>query len=111
MELICPDSTWEDIEDLYWDMYQLWRLSRRGQCEEATGEHLYKEILDSIKECLWFKHPSAQPEVEWRPLLADIPWPDPCMEFAAANCHTYKEFTAVKQDLYEGMMAIARDAH
>ena len=52
MELAGPESTCQDIEDLYWDMYQLWRLPRRGQGEKATEDHLWGEILDSIKECL-----------------------------------------------------------
>ena len=51
MELVCPDSTQEDIEDLYWDVYQLQRLPGRGWCEKATEEHLHREILDSLKEC------------------------------------------------------------
>ena len=111
MELICPNSTQEDIEDLYWDVYQLWRLPGRGQCKEATEDCLHKEILDSIKECLWLKWPSAQLEGEQRQLLADVPQPDPCMEFAAANCHMFKEFNAAKQDSYKGMMALSRNVH
>ena len=51
----------EEIEDLYWDVYKLQRLPGRGQHEEATVEYLCKEILDSIKECLQLKWPSAQP--------------------------------------------------
>ena len=85
MELIYPDSTQEDIEDMYQDVDQLQRLPGRGQCEEAIEECVCKEILNSIKECLWLKQPSTQPEGEWRQLLANVPQPDPCMEFAAAN--------------------------
>ena len=85
MELIHPDSTQEDIEYLHWDVYQLQRLPERGQCKEATKECLHKEILDSIKEHLWLKQPSAQLEGKQRQLPAGIPQPDPCTEFAAAN--------------------------
>ena len=111
IEHVHPDSTQEDIEDLYQDIYQLQRLPRTGQCKEANKECLHKEILHSIKECFQLKQLSIQPEEEWRQFLADIPQPDPCTEFGAANHHKYEEFTATKQDLYEGMMAIARDAH
>ena len=111
MELVCSDSTQEDIEDLYWDMYQLQRLPERGQCEEATEKCLHKEILDSIKECLWLKWPSAQLEGEWRQSLANVPQPDPHTEFAAANHCTYEKFTPAQQDSYEGMMSLVRDAH
>ena len=111
MELVCPDSTWEDIEDLYWDVYQPWRLPRRGWCREATEECLCRKIINSLKEHLWLKWPSAQPEGEQRQLLADIPWPDPHMEFTAANWQTYEKFTTAKQDSYEGMMTLVRDAH
>ena len=30
MELVTPDSTCQDIENLYWNMYQLQRLPIRG---------------------------------------------------------------------------------
>ena len=59
MELATPNSTCQHIKDLYRDVYQLWRLPGRGWCKEATEEHLYKEILDSIKECLQLKWPST----------------------------------------------------
>ena len=103
MELVCPNSTQEDIENLYWEVYQLQKLPRRGQCEGANEECLHKEILNSCKECLQLKQPSTQPEGEWRQLLADIPQSDPHTEFATANCWTYEKFTTVKQDLYEGL--------
>ena len=90
MELIHPDSTQEDIKDLYWDMYQLWRLPRRGWCKEGTNGCLCKEILDSIKECLQLKWPSAQPEGKWRQLPASVPQPDPHMDFDAANCSMFE---------------------
>ena len=111
MGLIHPESTQEDMEDLYHDVYQLWRLSRRGQCKVATKEHLCREILNSIKECLRIKWPSTQPEGELRKLPADVPKPDHCTEFAAAIHQTYKKFTAAKQDSCKGMVALVRDAH
>ena len=55
MELVGPDSMCQDIEDLYQDVYQFCRLPGRGGCEEATEEHLHKEGLDLIKECLSLK--------------------------------------------------------
>ena len=77
MELIGADSTCQDIGDLYWDVYKLWRLPRRGLCEEATDECLHKVVLDSIKECLWLKWPSTQSEVEQKQLPANTAQPDP----------------------------------
>ena len=62
MELIHPNSTREDIQDLYQDMYQLQRLPKRGWCEEATEECLHQDILSLFKEHLWLKWPSAQLE-------------------------------------------------
>ena len=59
MELVGPNLTCQDIEDLYQDVYQLQRLPRRGQCEEATKVHLCKEVIDLIKENLQLKLPSA----------------------------------------------------
>ena len=63
MELVGPDSTRQDTEDLYQDVYQLWRLPRKGQCEEAMEECFCLEVLDSIKEHLELNWLSAQPEV------------------------------------------------
>ena len=111
MELICPDSIQEEIGDLYWDVYQLQRLPRRGWWEEATKEWLHQNILDSLKECLWLKWLSAQPEEWCRQMPANVPWPDAQSEFVAANCHTYEGFMALKEDSCEGMLAIARDAY
>ena len=68
MELVGPNSTCQDIEDLYHDVYQLWRLLRGSWCKEATEECLHKEVLDSIKECLYLKWPSVQPEEELKQL-------------------------------------------
>ena len=76
-----------------------------------TKEHLCKEILDSIKECLWLKWLPTQQEVEQKQLLANTPQPDHLAEFAAMNCSTYEKFTAMNQDSHEEMMALARDTH
>ena len=111
MELICPYSTQEEIGDLYQDVYQLWRLPRRGWWEEATKEQLHQDILNSLKECLQLKWPSTQPEEWCRQVPANVPLPDAQLEFVAANCCTYKGFTALKEDSCGGMLAIARDDH
>ena len=100
MEFVCSNSTHEDKGDLSCNVYQLQRLPRRGQWEKVTKECLHNSFLDSLKECLWPKWPSAQPEGEHRQIPANVPWPDPQLEFAA-----------VRQDLCEGMLAIARDTH
>ena len=106
MELIGLDSMHSNIKDLYQDMYQLWKLPRRGQCEEAMEECLCLEVLDSIKECLWLKWPSTKPDVEQKQLLADL-----YTEFAAANHNTCEKSTTMKQDSYEEMMALVRVVH
>ena len=68
----------------------------RGQCEKAIEECLHKEVLDSIKECLWFKQPPTLLETEQKQLLADASWPDSCMEFTALNHNMYEKFAAVR---------------
>ena len=88
----------------HWDVYQLHRLLRRGQCKETIEECLCKDILDSIKEHLQLKWPSTQLKEEWRQLPANTPWPDPCTEFAAVNCSMYEKIAAAKWDSYEEMM-------
>ena len=37
MELIGPDSTYQDIDKLYWDVYQLHWLPMWGRCEEESN--------------------------------------------------------------------------
>ena len=111
MELVHPNSTHEDIGDLYQDVYQLQRLPRRGQWENTTKKCLCEDILDSLKECLWLKQPSAQPQERHRQMPANITWPDGQLEFVVANPHIYEEFMALKEDSCEGMLAMVRDAH
>ena len=111
MELVGPNSMCQDIKDLYLDVYQLCRLPGRVQSKEAMEEHLHKEALDSIKECLQLKWPSTQLEGEWKQLPPNAPQTAPYMEFAATNCSTYEKFAAMNQDLYEEMMSLARDTH
>ena len=44
MELIGPDSMHQDINELYWDIYQLCRLPRLGRCEEVTKEQVHRNF-------------------------------------------------------------------
>ena len=55
MELIFPESTREEIAEIYWDVYLLQRSHGELPCDEKTEEFLHQEILDSIKEHLWCK--------------------------------------------------------
>ena len=96
MELICPDSSWEDIVDLYHDVYQLWRLQGRICCDERTEECICQDILDSIKECLWCKQLSMLPEAEQIQSSAGTPSPSPHTKFIPMNHANYERFTAIK---------------
>ena len=49
MELIQPDSSQEDIVDLYHDVCQLWRLPGRVVCDKEMEACNFQEILDSVK--------------------------------------------------------------
>ena len=55
VEVISPDSTREEISQIYHDVYQLQRLPGKSPCDEEMEECLCQEILDSIKECLQHK--------------------------------------------------------
>ena len=111
MELICPDSTWEDIADLYQDVYQLWRLPGRSHCKDGTEEHICQEILDSLKEHLQLKQLSALLEGEWVQSLAGALRPGPQAAFAVANCKAYERFAGADQDSCEDALAIMQDTH
>ena len=60
MELARLDSSWEDIADLYCNVYQLRRLLWRMLCNEEMEACIHQEILDSVKESLWHKWLSTQ---------------------------------------------------
>ena len=112
----CHGACWSQLYapghwGMYWDVYQLYRLPGRGQCEEAIEEQLCKEVLDSINDCLWLKWPPTQPEREWTQLSANAPQPDPHRTLTAMNLSTYEKFAATNQETYEEMVALTRDAH
>ena len=60
MELVSPDSTWEEITEFYQDVYQFQRLSGRSNCKEGTVEGIHQEVLDSNKASGISSHPHCQ---------------------------------------------------
>ena len=101
MELVGLNSMCQDIENLYCDVYLLCRLPGQSRCEEAMMEHLWKEILDSIKEHFRLKQPPAQQEKQWTQLLANTPRPDAHMAFATTNGRTYEQMMALTRDAWQ----------
>ena len=85
MGLARPDSSWEDIADLYHNVYQLWRLPERMLCDEEMEACIHQEILDSVKECLQHKWLSTLLGEEQRQIPAGIPRVDPQAKFHARN--------------------------
>ena len=108
MELVSHDSTQEEITELCWDVYQLWRLPRRSRCEEEMEECICQEVLDSIKISLWCKQLSVLPEAEKKQRLADAHRPNPQADFAATHHATYEQFAAMQQDSCQEALALAR---
>ena len=53
IELIGPESTREEITEIYLNVYQLQRLPGKMLCGKDMEEHICQEIMDSVKECLW----------------------------------------------------------
>ena len=111
IELVQPDSSWEDIADLYHNVYQLQRLPGNMLCNENMEACICQEILDSVKECLQCRQFSALLGEEPRQSPAGIPRLDPQAKFHTRNCTTYDRFMDVKQDSCKEALAIARDAH
>ena len=111
MELISPDSTREEITELYQDTYQLQSLPRRRCHEEGMEEHIYQEFLDSNKEHLWYKWPSTLLEAEQKQRPVDACRPNPQAEFAAVQHATYEWFATTQQYSCEEALALARYAH
>ena len=105
---IDPNFTWEEIQGLYQELYQLQRLCGGSHCEEATEEWLQEEILASIRECLWLCMP---PEDEGEHPSSTPPWRDSWTEYHNSICGTHKRLTAGKQGQDNEILAFSRDAH
>ena len=111
MELARPDSSWEDIVDLYCTVFQLRRLLGRMLCNKEMQAHIFQEILESVKECLWCKQLSALLGLELRWSPASVPRLDLQADFQARNCAACDRFMDVSWDSCEEALAAARDAH
>ena len=106
-----PDSSRKDVTEIYHNVYQLQWLLWRASWDEETEVHLYQDILDSIKECLWCRQPSTLPGAEPSHSLANVPRLDPQAEFNAQNHANVEWFMGIKWDSCEEALAVARDTH
>ena len=114
MELTKPDSSWEDIMDLYHNVYQQLvsqcvsaeEVARLMLCDEEMEVHIHQETLDSVKEHLWHKWFSALPGEELRWIPAGVPRLNPQANFQARN---HDRFMNVRQDSCKEALAIARE--
>ena len=111
IDLVWPDSSQEDIADLYCDVYQLWRPLGKICCSKETKECIHQDILDSIKECLWSRWPFMLLEAEQRQSLVGAPIPSPQAEFMARTHATYDRFMGIRQESCKEALAMARDTH
>ena len=111
IQLTRPDSSWEDIADLYCDVYQLRRLPGRMLCDKETEACICQEILDSVKEHLWHKWLSTLlgEELRWTP--ASIHRLNPQANFQARNHAIFDRFMNARQDSCDEALAVAGDAH
>ena len=92
MELARCDSSWEDIANLYCNVYQLRRLLGKMVCNDEMEAHICQEILDSVKECLQCKQLSTLLGEEPGQNPAGIPRLNPQAKFHTRNCATYDRF-------------------
>ena len=107
IELICPTSTREEIAEIYWDMYQLWRSPGELPCDEEMDDLLCHETLDSIKEHLWHKQDTTLPgeEFSWCPTST------PRLTIAPRTMLTIDWFKDTMWGSCEEALAVARDAN
>ena len=111
MQLVQPDSFWEDIADLYCEVYHLWRLPGKICCDEEMEACICQEIMDSVKNSsgvssllhCWGKN--------WDRTQLTSPRLKPKGEFNTRNCATYDRFIGNKWDSCKEALAMARDAH
>ena len=66
MGLLTPQTTHEEILVLYQEVYQLKRDPGEVQCSEDIAEETHAEILEVLRECLWHRQGTIQPERETR---------------------------------------------
>ena len=110
MDLIGPGMPWAEIRVIYNDIYQMRRSPRRSPCNEEAGERIHQEILDTIKEGLWCRWVSAQPDEELKQTPTGPSKTDAQTEFQAKAHATYNHKN-MRWDPCKEALAIARDPH
>ena len=79
VKLVYANSMREEIADVY----QLWQLPGKMPCDAEMEEHLHKETLDAIKECLQHKWDPTLPEELRHP--TSTPRHDPQANYSTQN--------------------------
>ena len=59
MGLLTPEMMLEEILVLYQEVYQLKRDHGGVQCSAGAAEEAHTEILEVLKECLWYRQGSS----------------------------------------------------
>ena len=103
IELIGPGFIREEIRKVYNDVYQLWRSPQKSPFEAKMEESVCQEILNSIKECLWHRQESDQPQGRLGQSPASASRPDLWAKFQDSVCAMYDHF----RDLKEGALVAA----
>ena len=113
INLIGYRSTRKEIFTLYQDVYQLKRAPRVVPCDLETEEEVCREILDSLKECLWHRWGSALPEEEPRQGLSGAKTHRTTAQvvFHARPQDKYDHFWNRWQESHEEALRLAQDAH
>ena len=79
IELFQPDSSWEDIADLYHDVYQLWRLQGKILCDKEIGG-TYASSINGLPHCQGRNQDGVQPgSLGSNPKLNSMPGTAPLM--------------------------------
>ena len=111
MDLIGQETSQDEIRVIDNKVYQLQKLPRWSPCDRETEEQVCKEILDSVKECLWCRQDPTQLEGESKWSHASTSKMDAQVEFQAKTHATYNHYKGMHQDSCEKALAKVRDAH
>ena len=90
---------------------QLCQYPRWGDLNEATEDHLQKEILDSDQR-MPLEQVAICPARGWTMMESSWPsWPKPQTQFSAMNHDNYRRPMARRDESCEEVLAVVRDAH
>ena len=112
MELLTPESTWEEIMTLYYQVYHLKRNLEEVPCSKDIAEETHLEILEMLKAHLQHRQGPAQPEgLGWSTRTTRMPAQADFHAQMQVTCDHFGHFRDRQQESQEEALRVVSDAH